>query len=69
LAVKQDIIQKSGTWFSYGEERLGQGRENVKKYLLDNPDLMNQIDRQVREALGLLKPQKDQKDEKEEQTV
>ncbi len=54
-AVKQDIIQKSGTWFSYGEERLGQGRENVKKYLLENPDLMQEIELKVRQALGLMK--------------
>jgi len=55
LAVKHDIIQKSGTWFSYGEERLGQGRENVKKYLLENPDLMAEIEQHVRHALGLMK--------------
>ncbi len=54
-AVKNDIIQKSGTWFSYGEERLGQGRENVKKYLIANPDLLKKINKQVREALGLIK--------------
>ncbi len=56
LAVEHNIIQKSGTWFSYGEERLGQGRENVKKYLLENPDLMTEIEGRVREALGLTKP-------------
>jgi len=55
IAVNHEIIQKSGTWFSYGEERLGQGRENVKKYLIANPDLLKKINKQVREALGLLK--------------
>jgi recombination protein RecA len=55
LSVDHDIIQKSGTWFSYGEERLGQGRENVKKYLIENQDLLNKINKQVREALGLIK--------------
>lgn len=54
-AVKYNIIQKSGTWFSYGDERLGQGRENVKKYLKENPDLLNKIEKQVRETLGLEK--------------
>ncbi len=54
-AVKHNIIQKSGTWFSYGDERLGQGRENVKQYLIQNPDLLNKITMQVREALGLVK--------------
>lgn len=55
VAVNHNIIQKSGTWFSYGEERLGQGRENVKRYLLENSDLLKKINVQVREALGLLK--------------
>lgn len=55
LAVNHNIIQKSGTWFSYGEERLGQGRENVKKYLIEDQDLLKKINKQVREALGLIK--------------
>jgi recombination protein RecA len=54
-AVRHDIIQKSGTWFSYGDERLGQGRENVKKYLRENTDLLKKIALQAREALGLSK--------------
>ena len=54
LAVKHNIVEKSGTWFSYGEERLGQGRENVRKYLIDNPDLLEKIETQVREQLGLI---------------
>ncbi len=54
-AVNHNIIQKSGTWFSYGDERLGQGRENVKQYLLQNSELMEKISAQVREALGLTK--------------
>ncbi len=53
-AVKHSIIQKSGTWFSYGEERLGQGRENVKQYLIQNMDLLKKINVQVQEALGLI---------------
>ncbi|MFQ5630090.1 MAG: recombinase RecA [bacterium] len=53
LAVDKNIIQKSGTWFSYGEERLGQGRENVKKYLQENAKLMQEIEKKVREAIGL----------------
>ncbi|RMF65795.1 MAG: recombinase RecA [Calditrichaeota bacterium] len=55
VAVNHDIIQKSGTWFSYGDERLGQGRENVKKYLIENRDLLNKIAKEVRQALGLAK--------------
>ena len=54
VSVRHNIIQKSGTWFSYGEERLGQGRENVKEYLKQNPDLLKKIALQAREALGLV---------------
>ncbi|MFQ5652108.1 MAG: recombinase RecA [bacterium] len=66
LAVKHNIVQKSGTWFSYGEERLGQGRENVKKYLLENTELLKQINKQVRETLGLLKKAETEKMKAEE---
>jgi recombination protein RecA len=58
-AVNNNIIQKSGTWFSYGEERLGQGRENVKQYLIQNSQLLDKISAQVREALGLTKKKED----------
>lgn len=43
LAVKLEIIEKSGSWFSYGQNRIGQGRENVKKYLATNPNITNEI--------------------------
>jgi len=55
LAVNEKIIDKSGTWFSYGEERLGQGRENVRRLLKENPDLYADIGKKLREKLGLLK--------------
>lgn len=51
LAVKYDIIKKSGAWFSYGDSRLGQGRENVKQYLLANPDFLEDLEKQVRQKL------------------
>ena len=51
LAVKYDIIDKSGAWFSYKGERLGQGRENVKELLRTNPNLASEIEKQVRELL------------------
>ena len=51
VAVELGIIKKGGAWFSYGTERLGQGRENVKKYLLDNPEFAREIDRQIREKI------------------
>ncbi|HEX9655226.1 MAG TPA: recombinase RecA [bacterium] len=64
-AVNHNIIQKSGTWFSYGDERLGQGRENVKQYLVQNSELLEKISAQVREALGLTK-KKEEKEAKPE---
>jgi recombination protein RecA len=53
LAVKNNIIDKAGTWFSFGDERLGQGRENVKRYLVQNPELVAVIHKKVMENLGL----------------
>ncbi len=49
LAVKFDIIQKSGSWFNMGELRLGQGKESAKQYLIDNPEMAAQVEAQVRE--------------------
>ena len=56
-AVKLDIIHKSGAWFSYGDTRLGQGRENVKEYLLQNPDFMADIEKQVKDRMSELSVQ------------
>ena len=53
LGVTHNIISKSGTWFSYNETRIGQGRENSKKFLLDNPEMAADIEKQLRETLGL----------------
>ena len=49
LGVAYDIVAKSGAWFSYNEERLGQGRENVKEYLKNNPNLMKEIETKIRD--------------------
>jgi len=57
LAVEENIVSRSGTWFSYGEERLGQGRENVRKFLLQNEDIYSEIGEKVRNTLGLVKEQ------------
>ena len=48
IAVNLDIIDKSGSWFSYNGDRIGQGRENVKKYLAENPDMMNEVEQKIR---------------------
>lgn len=52
LGANLEIIQKSGSWYSYDNNKLGQGREQVKKLLLDNPDLANQIESKIREKLA-----------------
>ena len=54
LAVDRNIIDKSGTWFSYSGERLGQGRENVKRLLKEKPEVFTAIEAQVRKELGLV---------------
>jgi recombination protein RecA len=55
LAVERRIVEKSGAWFAYAGERLGQGRENVKQFLRDNPDLRQSIEERVRKELGLVR--------------
>ena len=55
LAVDRKIVDKSGTWFAFSGERLGQGRENVKQFLRDNPEVMKTIEQKVRVELGLVK--------------
>jgi recombination protein RecA len=55
MAVERRIVEKSGAWFSYSGERLGQGRENVKQFLKDNPETMQAIEDRVRLDLGLVR--------------
>ena len=74
MAVNLDIIEKSGSWFSYNGERIGQGRENVKKYLKENPDILKEVEGKVREnfekafeqSLGEEIPSNEDDDEVEE---
>ncbi|MFN7988329.1 MAG: recombinase RecA [Thermoanaerobaculia bacterium] len=53
LGVEHKVVEKSGAWFSYGDLRIGQGRENAKAFLRDNPDVMGEIENRLREKLGL----------------
>jgi recombination protein RecA len=53
LAVTHNIVEKSGAWYSYAGDRIGQGRETVRQFLRDNPDIFTKLDKQVREALGM----------------
>ena len=55
LGVEAGIVEKSGTWYSYEGERMGQGRENAKVFLEENPDISNQIEFSIRESAGLIK--------------
>ncbi len=69
-AVEQNIVEKSGTWYTYSSERIGQGRENAKRYLKDNPKILVDMEAKVRSALGLkpvaapMAPDKSEKAEK-----
>jgi len=54
LGVQAGIIDKSGAWFSYGSERIGQGRENAKTFFRENPDMAAEIEHKVRENAGLI---------------
>ena len=53
LGVKLGVVEKSGSWFSYGEERIGQGRENAKKFLIENQEIAQEIEEKIRNANGL----------------
>lgn len=57
MGVDTGIIDRAGSWYSYGDERLGQGRENAKTFLEENSDIMQEVDRKIREGLGLLEDQ------------
>jgi recombination protein RecA len=55
LGAAHNVVEKSGSWFSYKGERIGQGRENARQFLKDNPDIRGRIDTELRKALGLTK--------------
>ncbi|MAU60051.1 recombinase RecA [Parvibaculum sp.] len=57
LGVKAGIVEKSGSWFSYNSQRVGQGRENAKQFLKDNPDVANEIELAIRQNAGLIAEQ------------
>ena len=73
MAVNLDIVEKSGSWFSYNGERIGQGRENAKRYLVDRPELLQEVEKKVRDnfakafeqSLGEELPEEDEEDPEE----
>jgi recombination protein RecA len=54
LGLKAGLVEKSGSWFSYGSERIGQGRENAKTYLREHPEISNELENKIRENAGLV---------------
>jgi recombination protein RecA len=54
LAVKENIINKAGAWFSYNGEKIGQGRENTKIFLQDNPEIAAEVEQKVRASAGII---------------
>ncbi len=62
MGVKFDIIKKAGTWYSYGEERIGQGRENSKKFISENPSIAKEIEIKIKKAVGMPVAEQDVKE-------
>ncbi|MCG0276067.1 MAG: recombinase RecA [Thermosediminibacteraceae bacterium] len=68
FATEAGIIQKSGAWYSYGKERIGQGRENAKQYLKEHPELLKAIELKVKEKYNLIKSEMKKSEDNEEGT-
>jgi len=64
--VKEEIITKSGAWYSYGDEKLGQGRENAKQYLKEHEELTAEIERKIKEKCGLITQKQDRNTQKQD---
>jgi recombination protein RecA len=66
IGVDLDLVDKSGSWYSFEGERIGQGRENVKLFLIDNQDIFEKIETLVREKLGIANPDTNEKKQEAE---
>jgi recombination protein RecA len=53
LGVEQGFVRKAGAWFTYESDQLGQGRENARNFLRDNPDLANELEKKIKEKMGI----------------
>jgi recombination protein RecA len=53
MGVDQGILRKSGAWYTYEGDQLGQGKENARKFLLDNPDIANEVEKRIKDKLGI----------------
>ena len=66
MGEKTGVIDRAGSWYSYGEERLGQGRENSKEFMEENPEIMNEIERKIKEKVGLIDDENEKKSDKKD---
>ncbi|MFH1673261.1 MAG: recombinase RecA [Pseudomonadota bacterium] len=69
VGVANGIIEKSGAWYSFEKERMGQGRENVKRFLAENPEIFDKVSTAVKHAIGLAPKQDNQKEKKKKETA
>ncbi|MGD8319624.1 MAG: recombinase RecA [Gemmatimonadota bacterium] len=65
LGVEYDIVDKSGSWYSYGDLRLGQGKENAKQFLVENPDISQEVEARLKESMGVVLPSSDEDGDEE----
>ncbi len=54
MGVEHGIIRKSGAWYTYDGDQLGQGKENARSFMRDNPDIANEVEKRIKETLGLV---------------
>lgn len=69
MGVEAGIVRKSGSWFTYGDDQLGQGKENVRQFLVDNPELANEIEQKILIALGIAEEPEPEKGSKKAPAV
>ncbi|MDX1622662.1 MAG: recombinase RecA [Gemmatimonadota bacterium] len=69
LGVDHDVIEKAGSWYSYGEERLGQGRENCKQFLEENPDIADRIENHLKVEMGIYQPEESEEEVESEEAA
>jgi recombination protein RecA len=67
IGVEEGIIEKSGSWYSYGDLRLGQGKENTREFLIENPDVLEEVDARVRVVLGMVDAEEAESDSEVEE--
>jgi recombination protein RecA len=60
LGANLNLVQRSGTWYSYGKERMGQGRENARRFLQENPEISAELRHGILEQMGLLKKKEEE---------